>query len=114
MIFNSVTYLIFLFLSVILYWLLPLKLSRVMLFTGSLLFYGFWRFEFIPLLLIAALVDYWCSIEIEKRIEKKARLRFLIFSLTINLGILFYFKYLTFFVDNVIWTLNIFGTHIAI
>ena len=114
MIFNSVTYIIFLLITVILYWLLPLKLSRIMLFLGSLLFYGFWRFEFIPLLLIAAIVDYWCSIEIEKRLEKRARLRFLIFSLTINLGILFYFKYLTFFTENIIYTLNVFGTNITI
>ncbi len=85
-----------------------------MLFTGSLVFYGFWRWEFIPLLLIAAIVDYWCSIQIDKREEQKSRLRFLIFSLIINLGILFYFKYLLFFTTNVVWALNVFGCKIDI
>ena len=96
------------------YWILPLRFGRVMLLVGSLVFYGFWRFEFIPLLIIAAVVDYWCSIQIEKREEPKSRLRFLIFSLCINLGILFYFKYLLFFADNVVWALNIFGMHVQI
>ncbi len=114
MIFNSVTYLVFLAMAVILYWLLPLNIGRGLLFAGSLIFYGFWRWEFIPLLLIAAIVDYWCSIQIDKREEPKSRLRFLIFSLIINLGILFYFKYLLFFADNVVWTLNVFGCHISI
>ncbi len=114
MIFNSVTYILFLAIVVILYWILPLKITRVMLLTMSLLFYGFWRFEFVPLLLLAAVVDYWCSIEIEKREEPKSRLRFLIISLCINLGILFYFKYLLFFADNVVWALNIFGLNIQI
>jgi alginate O-acetyltransferase complex protein AlgI len=114
MIFNSVTYILFLFFAVILYWILPLRVGRIMLFVGSLLFYGFWRFEFIPLLLIAAVIDYWCSIQIEKQTDPKSRLRFLIFSLFINLGILFYFKYLLFFADNIVWTLNVFGCDIGI
>ena len=114
MIFNSVTYILFLSLVVVLYWMLPLKTGRFMLLIGSLLFYGFWRFEFIPLLLIAAVIDYWCSIQIEKQEEPQSRLRFLMFSLCINLGILFYFKYLVFFAGNVVWALNIFGMNVSV
>jgi len=109
MIFNSVTYILFLFIVVCLYWALPLKQGRLMLLVTSLLFYGFWRFEFIPLLLIAAVLDYWCSIKIEEQTEYKKRLAFLVLSLSINLGILFYFKYLLFFAENVVWGLNLFG-----
>ena len=114
MIFNSVTFLIFLLLTVILYWLLPKQIRLAMLSIGSLVFYGFWRVEFIPLLIIAAIVDYFCANEIHRRQEPKARKNFLIFSLVINLGLLFYFKYLVFFADNVQWALTILGTTIQI
>jgi alginate O-acetyltransferase complex protein AlgI len=114
MIFNSVTYILFLLIVVCLYWMLPLKQGRLMLLVTSLLFYGFWRFEFLPLLLAAAVLDYWCSIQIEKQEEHKKRVAFLVLSLSINLGILFYFKYLLFFAENVVWALNLFGCEIAV
>ncbi|MFL5763749.1 MAG: MBOAT family O-acyltransferase [Bacteroidia bacterium] len=113
MIFNSVTYILFLALAVLLYWVLPRNAGRMMLFLGSLVFYGFWRFEFIPLLILAAVIDYWCSIRIEET-HNKTRKNYLIFSLCVNLGILFYFKYLTFFAGNVIWALDFFGCRIAV
>lgn len=114
MIFNSVTYLLFLPIVVILYWFLPKYPRRLMLLISSLVFYAFWRWEFTLLLIIAAIIDYYCSIEIEKRIEQKERKQFLIFSLFINFGLLFYFKYLTFFANSFVWALNIFGVVVQI
>lgn len=112
MIFNSITFILFLIFTVILYWSLPERARLWMLSLSSLLFYGFWRFEFIPLLLIAAGLDYWVSNEIYKRDDRQSRKRFLILSLVINLGILFYFKYLVFFLGNVEWVLHILGFRI--
>jgi len=114
MIFNSVTFLLFLTIVVTLYWLLPKGPRRGMLFVGSLIFYGFWRMEFTLLLLLAAVVDYYCSIEIEKRNEPRKRLNFLIISLVINLGLLFYFKYLMFVLGSGAMVLNAFGWHVEV
>jgi D-alanyl-lipoteichoic acid acyltransferase DltB (MBOAT superfamily) len=85
-----------------------------MLLCSSILFYGFWRFEFVPLLLIAAILDFWCSIKIEDNFNTKYKKWFLVFSLTVNLGILFYFKYLLFFANNIVWALDIFGFQVNI
>ncbi len=114
MIFNSVTFILFLAIVVSLYWVLPRVARRWMLLLCSILFYAFWRVEFTLLLLLAAVVDYWCSIEIEKRSEPSSRLRFLIFSLVINLGLLFYFKYLNFVLGSAASILHFFHWQIHV
>ena len=58
MIFNSLTYLLLLFLVVFLYWLLPYRARLLLIFSASLLFYGFWRVEFLPVMLASVVVDY--------------------------------------------------------
>lgn len=101
MIFNSVTFIIFLAIVVILYWSLPKAPRRLMLFFGSLVFYGFWRPEFTLLLILAAVLDYYCSIAIENSKIKTQKTWWLVLSLTINLGLLFYFKYLNFSLGSI-------------
>jgi hypothetical protein len=51
-IFNSITYLVFLAIVVSLYWVLPRTPRLWLIFLSSLVFYGFWRVEFLPLLLL--------------------------------------------------------------
>ncbi len=111
MIFNSITFLIFLPVVVILYWILP-KVARLwMLSVMSLVFYGFWKPEYTLLLIFAAILDYFVSIEIDKNQDPRKRKNWLILSLVLNLGILFYFKYLVFFSDNLEMALNSFGNN---
>lgn len=114
MIFNSLTFLIFLTVVVILYWSLP-KLARLwMISVMSLVFYGFWKPQYTLLLIFAAVLDYFVAREIDRRQEKRSRRNFLILSLVLNLGILVYFKYLIFFKDNLEAVLNSFGTDVHI
>ena len=47
MIFNSLTYILLLFLVVTLYWSFPYKARLILIFTSSLVFYGFWKISFI-------------------------------------------------------------------
>ena len=65
MLFNSVTYLLFLAIVVGLYWVLPQRPRLWLIFISSCIFYGFWRFEFIPLMLFSALMDYYLALWIE-------------------------------------------------
>lgn len=100
MIFNSVTYLVFLGVCVGLYWQLPLRLRQWLIFIASLCFYGFWRLDFLALVLFSAAVDFYVSLRLyrsDRSVERKA---WLSASLAINLGLLFYFKYLAFTLDN--------------
>jgi alginate O-acetyltransferase complex protein AlgI len=112
MIFNSVTYLSFLSIIVILFWTLPRNPRLWMVFCASLVFYGFWRIEFIPLMLFSTFVDYFVSLKIGKANSQTERKRLLVISLVLNLGLLFYFKYLFFFVDNAIAVFSLFGLEI--
>lgn len=101
MLFNSATY-IFLFLPIVvlLYWQLPGRLRLWMLFAASLVFYGFWRVDFIPLMLFSAMLDYFLAIWIDRIDEPRARRRLLIISVFANLLILGFFKYLAFATES--------------
>lgn len=112
MIFNSVTYLIFLLLTVCLYWLLPKKPRLWMIFFSSLTFYGFWRPEFLAVMLLSAATDYFVAMRIEATEVLKRRRGWLVVSLVVNLGLLFYFKYLLFVVDNAVVIMRFFGTEV--
>jgi alginate O-acetyltransferase complex protein AlgI len=107
MIFNSVTYLLFLLIVVALFWLLPRKPRLIIIFLSSIIFYGFWRVEFIPVMLLSVVTDYIAAIKISQS-SKASRIKWLYFSLCINFGLLFYFKYLLFFAENTIGLLSFF------
>ena len=100
MIFNSVTFLIFLAVTVGLYWVLPKRARLWMLFLSSVVFYGFWRVEFVPVMLLSAFTDYAVALRLARAEAPRVRKVLLGMSLVVNMGLLLYFKYLIFFVDN--------------
>lgn len=100
MIFNSFTYLLFLCIVVTLYYQLSLRGRHVLLFVASLTFYGFWRIEYVALLLTTITVDFICALRIAKTRNSHLRWRWLALSVSMNLGTLFYFKYSMFFLNN--------------
>ncbi len=109
MIFNSVTYLLFLPLTVCLFWLLPARPRLWLIFFSSLTFYGFWRPEFLIVMLVSAATDYFVALRIEATENLTKRRLWLALTLLVNLGLLFYFKYLLFVVDNAMVVLRFFG-----
>ncbi len=111
MIFNSLTYFVLLFSVVILYWILPYRARLLLILTASLTFYGFWRIEFIPVMLISVVVDYFIALRMPDAGEQKKR-KLLVISIVVNLGLLFYFKYLIFFADNAVGFANLLGANI--
>lgn len=112
MIFNSVTFIVFLLVVVTSYWLLPTRQRMWMLLVASCVFYGFWRWEFLSVMFISALTDYFTARAIfTTPIENRRRRRVLLaITLVVNLGLLAYFKYLFFFAANANSLLNLFGT----
>lgn len=111
MIFNSITYFVLLFIVVTLYWSLPYRARLLLILTASLVFYGFWRVEFIPILLASVVVDYLVALKMPGNTLSTKR-KLLLISLFVNLGLLFYFKYLIFFAENVIGFSNYFGAEL--
>ena len=112
MIFNSVTYLLFLTLTVALCWLLPYKPRVWLILIASALFYAFWRPEFLLVMLLSTTVDYVAALHMDETDSSLKRNLWLATSLTVNLGLLCYFKYLFFFVDNAVAAMHFFGMNV--
>jgi D-alanyl-lipoteichoic acid acyltransferase DltB (MBOAT superfamily) len=101
--FNSYVFL-FAFLPIVLvvWWSLrPPTVRRTFLALASYFFYGWWNWHFIPLLIASTSVDYISGHIISRSDDPHRRKVALITALTINLGLLGYFKYAGFFVDSV-------------
>lgn len=101
MVFSSVPFL-FYFLPIVLisYFLIPQKFKNLLLLLSSLFFYFYGEPKYILLLLFSIIFNYGISRLIEKNLNTKKAKYLLIFSMLINFGFLFYFKYFNFFLDN--------------
>ena len=91
MLFNSLTFLIFLVCILSLYYILPYKYKWYLLLIGSCIFYMAWRIEFIFLILFSSFFNYYIGLLIEKYENKSKTI--LTTGLIINFLILFIFKY---------------------
>jgi D-alanyl-lipoteichoic acid acyltransferase DltB (MBOAT superfamily) len=102
MIFNSFNFLIFFVVIFFLYYF-PLKeetkAQNWLLLLASYFFYGYADWRMVPLLLTATGIFYLLGITIEKSKEKTATLLTL-FGGVLGVGLLFYFKYLNFFIES--------------
>ncbi len=81
--------------------------QNVYLIAASAFFYGFVHPWFLILISIAAGIDYLTAIRIETDPKNKAY--WLLVSLVSNLGMLAFFKYFNFFIDNVALTIESMG-----
>lgn len=104
MVFSSLPFLFyFLPLALFLYYVSPRKLKNLILLSVSLLFYAWGEPVYIFLLLFSAFVDYFLGLLIQKyRSDSpiKAKLA-LLSSLSVNIGVLLFFKYASFLVENI-------------
>jgi D-alanyl-lipoteichoic acid acyltransferase DltB (MBOAT superfamily) len=96
MLFNSIEFLIFFPIVVVLYFACPYRYRWILLLVASYYFYAAWRFEYIFLMMASTLISYVSAIEIAKPKNQARRGRILAISLIANFGILFTFKYYNF------------------
>lgn len=101
MIFNSFAYFVLLSLTLGLYFCLPYVYRLVLLIGASLIFYAYWNVPLVSLIIISAVVDFSAGLMIGQTESRARRRAFLLLSLTVNLGLLGFFKYANFFIDNV-------------
>lgn len=100
MLFNSIEFLLFFPTVSILYYLFPYKFRWLLLLLASGLFYMAFIPIYVLILLFTIVIDYFAGLLIEQSQGKK-RKYFLILSLIANIGVLAYFKYYNFFIDNI-------------
>ena len=101
MLFNSLHFLIYLPIVLIISNYLKNRNQRIFLLLASFYFYMAWNILFIWLLLFSIVIDYFAAISIS-RLDKsdKKRKYYLFISLATNLGFLSYFKYTNFFLGT--------------
>ena len=101
MLFNSLTFAVFLTLTLLLYRLLPgWGARRNLLLAASYAFYGAWSPPFVLLLAFSTVLDWLLARRMGREPDAQRRRRWLLLSLLANLGLLGYFKYGGFLQDN--------------
>jgi alginate O-acetyltransferase complex protein AlgI len=99
-VFNSITFLIFLAITLSLYYRLGHKGQNWLLLAASYIFYGWWDYRFAFLLLATSLLDWALAIWMDRSETQSRRKFFLTLSIVSNMGVLCLFKYFNFFADS--------------
>ncbi|NLY03504.1 MAG: MBOAT family protein, partial [Campylobacter sp.] len=118
MLFNSYEF-IFAFLPItfiIYFFLMSRRLilgAKLSLALASIFFYGYWNYIYVPLIVVSMLVNYGVGISLvdSEKIRDISKKSILVFGIVFNLGLLGYFKYVDFFLENFN---GIFGTNIPL
>ena len=100
MFFDSPIYVVFLGLTVLIYWRLPHRQQNYFLLIASYFFYGWWDWRFLGLMGLSTCLDYLVARRIEATEAARQRKVLLVFSLAFNFAVLGFFKYFNFFVDT--------------
>ena len=108
MLFNSYQFMIFFPIVLLLYFVVPKKLREVWLLIASLYFYMSWNVRYVVLILFSITVTYLSGILME-RVPANKRKLVVALSFTLNLLVLFFFKYFDFTLDNINAVLGRFG-----
>lgn len=110
-IFNSLKFLIFFPLVVTVYFLFPHRYRHVLLLVASYYFYMVWKPEYILLILLSTIINYFLALAMDKEKDKQRNKKYLYISLISNLGILFIFKYFNFFAESLNSIFSIFRSN---
>ncbi len=115
MLFNSLSFALFLPIVFIFYWFLTnrnLKAQNSLLLIASYFFYGSWDYRFLFLLIFSTVLDYFTGIKMHEASDQKKKRFWFWLSVCTNLGFLGIFKYYNFFVSSFADGLSRFGLEI--
>lgn len=110
MVFSSTLFL-FYFLPgfLLLYYAVPARFQNLVALVASLLFYAWGGLNFLALFLGSVLVNFGLIHFMDATEERWKKRIYLILSIILNVGMLFYFKYANFFLDNASTVRTYFG-----
>jgi len=115
MLFNSLEFAIFLPIVFLLYWFVVqknLKLQNALIVLASYVFYGWWDWRFLSLIIFSTVVDYLVGKKLRTEDQQSKRKVLLWISIIVNLGLLGFFKYYNFFLENFVNAFSLFGMQI--
>lgn len=113
MLFNSVHFLIFLPLVVLLYYIIPHRFRWICLLVASYYFYMSWNPIYAILIIFTTGINYIASLLMAKTTSKKKKKLFLLLGLLSSLSVLFIFKYYNFLNEVGINLLSYVGIKVA-
>src|SRR5947207_11552152 len=102
MIFNSLTFLVFFAIVMALHYapFFSWHQKKINLMIASYLFYAAWNPPFVILLWVSTVVDWWAAQWMVGAKRERTRKAWMLISVCVNLGMLGYFKYGGFLVQN--------------
>lgn len=102
MVFSSVSFLYyFLPITLLLYLFVPNKFKNYILLLASIVFYMCGEPRYVLILIFSCVFNYLLGLFLSRTVSNKKKKCLMIFGIVIDFLILFYFKYLNFFVDNI-------------
>jgi len=112
MVFNSYTFIAFFVIVLILHNLpLPWKAKKINLLLASYIFYAAWNPPFILLLWLSTVVDFFVGRALYSQTNIHKRRTLLVISLIGNIGMLCFFKYGGFLLENFVTVVNALGVN---
>jgi alginate O-acetyltransferase complex protein AlgI len=115
MVFTSLAFIKFFIVVLVGLRLAPSRWMRqLLILIASCYFYAYWNPVYLLVLATPSVIDYICSLRIEESDSPQTRKMWLIFSLVTNLGLLGYFKYTNFFIENISLLTGIEARHLDI
>ncbi len=103
MLFNSLTFVIFLPLVFAVHWGLRRsspRLQNAVIIVASCIFYGWWDVRFLALLAFNSAVDFGVGVALETEERPRRRKQLILLSIAFNIGVLAFFKYFNFFIES--------------
>jgi len=112
--FNTAAFVLFFAAFCFLYYFVArtVRLRLWLIALASIGFYASWSYKFVPILLGTGLLDFYLAQRIAAEEKPWRKQRLLALSLIANLGVLGYFKYANFFIENLTAALNAVGVHL--
>ncbi len=115
MLFNSIDFAIFLPTVFFIYWFVThknLKIQNLLIVIASCVFYGWWDYKFLVLIIFSTVLDYLVGLGLYNQQNINKRIFLLWISISVNLGLLGFFKYFNFFIDSFNTAFTFFGSEI--
>jgi alginate O-acetyltransferase complex protein AlgI len=112
--FNSISFALFLPVVFFLYWFVAkknIRFQNILLLAASIFFYACWDWRFLFLLSFSILLDYFTGDKIYKAVNRSHKKLWLWLSILINLGFLAIFKYYNFFAESFTYLVSNIGLH---
>lgn len=102
MVFSSILFLFrFMLVTFLVYYIVPQRHKNLVILLFSLAFYSWGEPKYFPIMIASIFCDYFASLGIEHNRNNKLICRLcLLFSIFFNIGMLMFFKYTNFFIEN--------------